>query len=119
MQSERQLLAQLAPEMDEDLIRRLVAAFQDLRRGYDEGKLLYPYSLRGDGSAAFSSLVTRVIDDHRIFFFFFFRAELINLVRHMRAYQDSLETSLRNVFDFDVYKPETMEVLYEILEHHG
>lgn len=37
MQSERRLLAQLAPEMDEDMIRRLVAAFQDLRRGYDEG----------------------------------------------------------------------------------
>jgi hypothetical protein len=48
MQSERRLLAQLAPEMDEDMIRRLVAAFQDLRRGYDEGKLSYPYSLRGD-----------------------------------------------------------------------
>lgn len=40
-------------------------------------------------------------------------------MRHMRAYDDSLETSLRNVFDFDVYKPETMETLYEILEHHG
>ncbi|KAF8581136.1 hypothetical protein K439DRAFT_1517023 [Ramaria rubella] len=91
MQSERKLLAQLAPDLDEDLIRRLVGAFQDLRRRYEEGALLYPYSLR----------------------------ELINLVRHMRAYDDSLETSLRNVFDFDVYKPETMDTLYEILEHHG
>lgn len=37
----------------------------------------------------------------------------------MKAYPDSLETSLRNVFDFDVHKPETMEVLYDILGHHG
>lgn len=51
MESERRLLAQLAPDMDEDLIRRLVAAFQDLRRGYEEGKLSYPYSLRGDAFA--------------------------------------------------------------------
>lgn len=50
MQSERRLLAQLAPDIDEDMIRRLVATFQDLRRGYDEGKLSYPYSLRGDAS---------------------------------------------------------------------
>jgi von Willebrand factor A domain-containing protein 8 len=50
MQSERQLLAQLAPDMDEDLIRRLVAAFQDLRQEYNEGRLSYPYSLRGDAS---------------------------------------------------------------------
>ncbi|KAF8508458.1 AAA domain-containing protein [Hysterangium stoloniferum] len=92
VQSERRLLAQLAPDMNEDLIRRLVGAFQDLRKGYEEGSLSYPYSLR----------------------------ELINLIRHMRAYtNDSLETSLRNVFDFDVYRPETTETLFKILEHHG
>ncbi|KAF7986115.1 hypothetical protein HWV62_41553 [Athelia sp. TMB] len=91
-ESERKLLAQLAPELPEDIIRRLVFAFQDLRKGYDSGILAYPYSLR----------------------------ELINLVRHMRAYpKDDLATSLRNIFDFDVYKPETIERLAEILEHYG
>lgn len=45
--SERKLLSQLAPELDEDLLLRLVAAFQDLRKGYDDGTLGYPYSLRG------------------------------------------------------------------------
>ncbi|KAJ3983012.1 AAA domain-containing protein [Lentinula detonsa] len=90
--SERKLLQQLAPEMDEDLILRLVGAFADLRKGYETGKVGYPYSLR----------------------------ELINLVRHMRAYpNDSLSDVLRNVFDFDVYKPETIEKLREILDHHG
>ena len=46
--SERQILKQLAPEIDEDTLNRLVSAFQDLRRGYDSGKLTYPYSLRGE-----------------------------------------------------------------------
>ncbi|KAJ7616381.1 AAA domain-containing protein [Mycena polygramma] len=90
--SERTLLAQLAPEIDEDLILRLVGAFHDLRKGYDNGTLNYPYSLR----------------------------ELINLVKHLQAYpRDSLGDALRNVFDFDVYKPETIEQLAAILAHHG
>lgn len=46
--------------------------------------------------------------------------ELINLVRHLRAYpSDSLEAALRNIFDFDIHKPETIEKLAEVLEHHG
>ncbi|KAJ7860618.1 AAA domain-containing protein [Mycena olivaceomarginata] len=91
-ESERTLLAQLAPEINEDLILRLVGAFHDLRKGYDAGTLNYPYSLR----------------------------ELINLVKHLQAYPgDSLGDALRNVFDFDVYKPETIEQLAAILAHHG
>ena len=46
--------------------------------------------------------------------------ELLNLVKHMQAYpSDSLEVALRNVFDFDVYKPETMSKLQDILDRHG
>ncbi|KAF9530652.1 AAA domain-containing protein [Crepidotus variabilis] len=90
--SERKLISQLAPDLDEDIILRLVGAFHDLRRGYETGKLSYPYSLR----------------------------ELINLVRHMKAYpSDSLGDAFRNIFDFDIYKPETFERLAEILDHHG
>lgn len=33
--------------------------------------------------------------------------------------EDSLETTLRNIFDFDVYKKDTIEKLAAILEHHG
>ncbi|KDR77148.1 hypothetical protein GALMADRAFT_246376 [Galerina marginata CBS 339.88] len=91
-ESERNLIGQLAPDLDKDLILRLVGAFHDLRKGYENGVLNYPYSLR----------------------------ELINLVRHMKAYpSDSLGDALRNVFDFDVYKPETIDKLSEILIHHG
>ncbi|THH30493.1 hypothetical protein EUX98_g3701 [Antrodiella citrinella] len=92
MDSERKLLSQLAPELDSDMILRLVAVFQDLRVAYEAGTLTYPYSLR----------------------------ELINVVRHIKAYpNDPLENTLRNVFDFDVYKPDTVKKLAEILEHHG
>lgn len=38
----------------------------------------------------------------------------------MQAYPgDSLEVALRNVFDFDVYKPETISKLADVLDHHG
>jgi hypothetical protein len=47
-------------------------------------------------------------------------AELLNLVKHMRAYPtDSLEDAFRNIFDFDIYRSETMTTLYDILRHHG
>ncbi|OJT05693.1 von Willebrand factor A domain-containing protein 8 [Trametes pubescens] len=92
MASERKLLSQLAPQLSEDLILRLVGAFHDLRKAYESGTVTYPYSLR----------------------------ELLNLVRHMQAYPgDALEAALRNVFDFDVYKPETIAKLGAILDHHG
>lgn len=52
------------------------------------GTLQYPYSLR----------------------------ELIALVRHLKAFpEDSLEQALRNIFDFDVNREETMDALYDIL----
>lgn len=47
-------------------------------------------------------------------------SELINLVRHLKAYpNDTLGEALRNVFDFDIYKPETIDKLSEILIKHG
>jgi hypothetical protein len=47
IESERKLLTQLAPEVNEDLVARLINAFHDLRQGYENGSLIYPYSLRG------------------------------------------------------------------------
>ena len=38
----------------------------------------------------------------------------------MQAYpNDPLEAALRNVFDFDVYKPETISKLADILDRNG
>lgn len=109
-ESERNLIGQLAPDLDKDLILRLVGAFHDLRKGYENGVLTYPYSLRG----LFFGWSRKRSQDIK------FVAELINLVRHMRAYPaDTLGDALRNVFDFDIYKPETIDKLSEILVQHG
>ena len=64
--------------MKEEMIRRLVAAFQDLRRGYEQGKLSYPYS----EVIVFRTtlVILTMVDD-------LCPSELINLLRHMRAYQ--------------------------------
>ena len=41
-------------------------------------------------------------------------------MKHLKAFpNDPLENVIRNVFDFDVYKPETIEILADILDHHG
>ena len=115
-ESERRLLQQLAPELSADALRRLVAAFQDLRQASDSGKLSYPYSLRGMpdhfvyiSPAILTDPLLPLID-----------AELINIVRHMRAYpDDTLEDTLRNVFDFDVYKPEAIDLMIQVFNRHG
>ncbi|KAK4055403.1 hypothetical protein OIO90_003241 [Microbotryomycetes sp. JL221] len=89
--SEQKVLSQLAPELSEDLLRSLVAAFADLRTAFENGTLAYPFSLR----------------------------ELLALVRHMRTFPDDpLESTLRNVFDFDALKPEVNEMLYNVLRRH-
>lgn len=92
------------------MILRLVGAFHDLRKGYESGILNYPYSLRG---------VLQSANRHHPSVLILW-AELINLVRHMTAYpKDTLGEALRNVFDFDIYKPETIDKLREVLIHHG
>ena len=109
-ESERKLIGQLAPELSEDTTIRLVGVFHDLRKGYETGILNYPYSLRG---VLWSANGNYLLSD-------LFGKELINLVRHVKAYpEDPLGEALRNIFDFDIYKPETIDKLRQILIHHG
>ena len=73
-------------------ISRLTKAFSDLRALADDGKLLYPYSTR----------------------------ELTNIVRHLSAFErDSVGHVLKNVFDFDAYDQDQMEVLQEVFFKQG
>ncbi len=89
--SEQRLLRQLAPDLDENLIRKLVNTFHDLRNGYTQGAIDYPFSLR----------------------------ELINLVKHLRTFpEDSLENAFRSIFDFDVHRPATTDFLASVLAKH-
>lgn len=63
-ESERTLLAQLAPELDEEFILRLVGAFHDLRKGYDNGTLNYPYSLRGTTCAELITSMLTILEQN-------------------------------------------------------
>lgn len=89
--SEEKILTQLAPDVPVQTLRSLIGAFADLRIAFDNGTLSYPFSLR----------------------------ELLGLVRHLKRFpEDTLEQTLRNVFDFDVNRPETLDALYDILRKH-
>ncbi|KAJ2992906.1 hypothetical protein HDV02_002756 [Globomyces sp. JEL0801] len=91
-ESEVALLCQKAPSVSVDLIRKLVGAFGDLRTAFDDGLVSYPYSLR----------------------------ELIHLVSHLDAFpHDSIESVLRNVFDFDVHQRDFTDFLVETFKKHG
>ncbi|KAJ3214369.1 hypothetical protein HDU67_001757 [Dinochytrium kinnereticum] len=90
--SELALLSQIAPDVDAVLMKRLIGAFNDLRAAFDDNLITYPYSLR----------------------------ELLNLVKHMQKFpSDPLPQVLRNVFDFDVHRGETVAVLREAFKRHG
>jgi hypothetical protein len=56
-ESEMFLLRKYAPNISEDLLLKLTAAFRDLRKLVDEGLISYPYSTR----------------------------ELVNIVKHMQV----------------------------------
>ncbi|KAJ3411077.1 hypothetical protein HDV05_002776 [Chytridiales sp. JEL 0842] len=90
--SELALVSQAAPSVDKTLLGKLIGVFQELRKGFDEGVLTYPYSLR----------------------------ELLHIARHLEKFgEDELGIVLRNVFDFDVKKPDVYRVLHEALKKHG
>lgn len=90
-ESELRVLQQLAPELDVELLKALVLAFQDLRKEFEAGTLSYPFSLR----------------------------EALALVRHLRRFpDDSLEQALRNLFDFDTHRPETIDALMTVLRKY-
>lgn len=92
MESELSMLRQYGPNVPEDIMRRVVKAFAELRNMADEGQIHYPYSTR----------------------------EVVNIVKHLEKFpNDGLGTVVRNVFDFDSYSKETREVLTEVLHKHG
>lgn len=41
-------------------------------------------------------------------------------MKHLKAFpEDGLEVAMRNVFDFDVHRMETIEVVYEAMIENG
>ncbi|KAI1297032.1 von Willebrand factor A domain-containing protein 8 [Mortierella claussenii] len=91
-ESEMFLLRKYGPDVPEELLLKLTAAFEDLRVLVDEGLLSYPYSTR----------------------------ELVNVVRHMQLYpEEGISRILQNVFDFDQYDADSKEMLIETFQKHG
>ncbi|CAG8510049.1 14562_t:CDS:10, partial [Ambispora leptoticha] len=90
--SEMYLLRKYAPDISEDLLLKLTAAFSDLRRLVDEGLISYPYSTR----------------------------ELVNIVKHMQQYpSEGVSKVIQNVFDFDQYDKNSKALLIEVFQKHG
>ena len=89
--SEIELLSKYGPDIDMDVIKRLIGAFNDVRKLNDDGIISYPYSTR----------------------------ELVNIVRHLQKYpQDTIGSVLKNVFDFDKFDYELLKLLYDIFHKH-
>jgi len=90
--SEMFLLEKYGPDVARDTLRKLIGAFDELRRMSDDGQLSYPYSTR----------------------------ELTAIVKHMQLYpDDGVDKILRNVFDFDNYSIEEKQLLIEVFAKHG
>ncbi|CAG8551920.1 10698_t:CDS:10 [Diversispora eburnea] len=89
--SEMFLLKKYAPDVSEDLLLRLTAVFNDLRKLVDEGLISYPYSTR----------------------------ELVNVVKHMQQFPDEgVSRILQNVFDFDQYDKDSKDLLIATFQKH-
>ena len=92
VENEIQLLKQYGPNVDSEIILKLVKAFGELRNMADQGLVSYPYSTR----------------------------EVVNIVKHLEKFpQESLANVVRNVFDFDRYSEETFNTLVSVLHKHG
>ncbi|CAB4069483.1 von Willebrand factor A domain-containing protein 8 [Lepeophtheirus salmonis] len=76
----------------EEILKKFVEIFSELRNLADEGSIQYPYSTR----------------------------EVVNIIKHMEQFpDDGISSVVRNVFDFDSYDKETRNTLEEVLEKHG
>ncbi|RVE58198.1 hypothetical protein OJAV_G00206850 [Oryzias javanicus] len=91
-QAELEMLKQYGPDVPDATLQKLVAAFGELRSMADQGTISYPYSTR----------------------------EVVNIVKHLQKFpNEGLANVVRNVFDFDSYSKDMLEVLIEALHKHG
>lgn len=92
IESEIYLLKQYGPDVNENVLHKLVNAFAELRSMADIGQLNYPYSAR----------------------------EVVNIVKHLQKYpNEDMNELIGNVLDFDRYSPDALDQVTEILQKHG
>lgn len=112
VENEIQLLKQYGPNVDREIILKLVKAFGELRNMADQGLVSYPYSTRE---------VVNIVKHLEVSLYdFIFHLSLIyNFMCFQKFSQESLATVVRNVFDFDRYSEETFNTLVSVLHKHG
>ncbi|XP_029645766.1 von Willebrand factor A domain-containing protein 8 [Octopus sinensis] len=92
MDSEIAMLQQYGPDVSNNILRKLVLAFGELRNLADQGLINYPYSTR----------------------------EVVNMIKHLQKFpNEGLTTVLKNVFDFDAYNEELRGTIIDIMAKHG
>lgn len=92
IESEIYLLKQYGPDVNENVLRKLVNAFAELRSMADIGQLNYPYSAR----------------------------EVVNIVKHLQKYpNEDMNELIGNVLDFDLHSPDALDQVTEVLQKHG
>lgn len=90
--SELEMIRKYGPKVPVSTLNQLLTIFNELRDKTDQGLLQYPYSTR----------------------------ELVNIVRHCNEFPtDPLPEVCRNVFDFDSFSEDTIEVIHKVFQKHG
>ncbi|XP_063587792.1 von Willebrand factor A domain-containing protein 8-like [Penaeus indicus] len=89
VESELALLHAYGPDVPENMMRRLVGAFGELRDLADQGLIQYPYSTR----------------------------EVVNIIKHLQKFpDDGIASVVRNVLDFDSWAGDAKDTL---ISQHG
>jgi hypothetical protein len=92
MESELKLLQAYAPNVEESLLRRLTASFDELRMLFETGDVTYPYSTR----------------------------EAVSVAKHLQKFPgDDIVAVLHNVLDMDSYNEHVYDTLGEVFRRHG
>lgn len=91
MESEVQLLQSYAPSINDTLLTRISASFDELRTLFENGDIVYPYSTR----------------------------EAVAVVKHLQRYpEDDIVAVLHNVLDLDSYDEHQYQKLGEVFRKH-
>jgi hypothetical protein len=92
LESEIKLLKSYAPSVDESLLRRVSASFDELRTLFEHGYISYPYSTR----------------------------EVVAVAKHLEKYpSDDVVTVLHNVLDLDSFDEYQYVTLGDVFRTHG
>jgi len=92
LESEISLLQAYAPNVDQQLLRRIAASFDELRTMFESGEIAYPYSTR----------------------------EAVAVAKHLERYpNDDVITTLMNVLSLDTFDHHLFASLGNVFQSHG